>query len=112
MNSFNRILSPAYRATAARPRSRRAGSKSNVAENESPVTHQFENVKLFPHSSPPIQTKLAVNEPGDKYEQEADSVPDKVMGTTDNPQIQRKCASCDDEDKKVQRKPASTGITP
>jgi hypothetical protein len=112
MRSFSRTSSPAYRPASTRRRKRGAANKSKSVENESPVTHQFENVKLFPHSSPPIQTKLSVNEPGDKYEQEADSVADKIIGTADNPQIQRKCASCEDEDKKVQRKPASTGITP
>jgi len=112
MRSFSRTSSPAYRPASTRRRKRGAANKSKSAENESPVTHQFENVKLFPHSSPPIQTKLTVNDPGDKYEQEADSVADKVMGTTDKPQIQRKCSSCEDDDKKVQRKPASTGITP
>ena len=112
MRSFSRTSSPAYRPASTRRRKRGAANKSKSAENESPVTHQFENVKLFPHSSPPIQTKLTVNDPGDKYEQEADSVADKVMGDGDNLQIQRKCSSCEDDDKKVQRKPASTGITP
>lgn len=112
MRSFSRTSSPAYRPGSTRRRKRGAANKSKSAENESPVTHQFENVRLFPHSSPPIQTKLTVNEPGDKYEQEADSVADKVMGAGDNLQIQRKCSSCEDDDKKVQRKPASPGITP
>jgi len=112
MRSFSRTSSPSYRPASTRRRKRGAANKSKSAENESPVTHQFENVKLFPHSSPPIQTKLTVNDPGDKYEQEADSVADKVMGDGDNLQIQRKCSSCEDDDKKVQRKPASTGITP
>ncbi|MCO5947151.1 eCIS core domain-containing protein [Mucilaginibacter flavidus] len=112
MRSLSRLTSSAYRPASTRRRKRTAANKSKSAENESPVTHQFENVKLFPHSSPPIQTKLTVNEPGDKYEQEADSVADKIMDTTDSQQIQRKCSSCEDEDKKIQRKPASTDITP
>src|SRR4051812_10342238 len=111
MRGFSRTSFPAYRPASTRRR-KRAAAKSAMAENESPVTHQFENIKLFPHSAPAIQTKLTVNTPGDKYEQEADNVADKVVGTADNPQIQRKCDSCEDEDKKVQRKPASSGITP
>ncbi len=111
MRSFSRTSSPSYRPASSRRR-KRTINKFKSAENESPVTHQFENVRLFPHSSPPIQAKLTVNEPGDKYEQEADNVADKVMGAGDNLQIQRKCSSCEDDDKKVQRKPASPGITP
>src|SRR6266567_4136313 len=40
------------------------------------------------HSGAPrtIQTKLAVNQPGDKYEQEADKVAEKVMGMP-NPEV-------------------------
>ncbi len=69
------------------------------------------------HSCPPkVQAKLTVNEPGDKYEEEADRVADQVMrmpepgpiqrasispsGTAD--QIQRSCTDCEDE---LQRKP-------
>jgi len=78
------------------------------------------------HPSPVIQTKLAINQPGDKFEQEADRIAQQVMRmetpaqappatTTAPPTIQRKCAcggTCskckgdDPEHKLVQRKPA------
>ncbi|MFT3823209.1 MAG: DUF4157 domain-containing protein [Chitinophagaceae bacterium] len=84
-----------------------------------------------------IQPKLTVNQPGDKYEQEADSVAEKVMRSempdtfikTNTPNItpvqrkcaaceeekkknvQRKCAHCEEEDKKAQRKEANTPPT-
>ena len=70
-----------------------------------------------------VQTKLAVNEPGDAYEKEADSMADTVVqklgenGGANNgnsmPSIQRqpdmffrrKCDDCEKEDK-IQKKPA------
>lgn len=73
-------------------------------------------------SSPVIQTKLNINQPGDKYEQEADAVADKVTPimsnaffdtkhsgsffNTGNNSIQRKCNSCEQNEKdNLQRKP-------
>ncbi|MEP6844392.1 MAG: DUF4157 domain-containing protein [Panacibacter sp.] len=60
-----------------------------------------------------IQPKLTINNPNDAYEQEADAVADKVM-RMENPSIQtkpmaisslqRKCAHCEEEEKKMQRK--------
>jgi hypothetical protein len=61
-----------------------------------------------------FQPKLTVNQPGDKYEQEADVTADKVMGMQIPPSqnffkpasapIQRKCKNCEEEDKKLHRK--------
>ncbi|WP_183564883.1 eCIS core domain-containing protein [Mucilaginibacter sp. SP1R1] len=63
----------------------------------------------------PVQAKLEVNEPGDRYEQEADSMADRVMRMTmplANDQaffkpaqtgLQRKCQHCEEEEK-LQRK--------
>ncbi|HMD96342.1 MAG TPA: DUF4157 domain-containing protein [Terriglobia bacterium] len=47
----------------------------------------------------PIQTKLAVSEPGDHYEQEADRVADHVMRMPDpaGPVVQRQCEKCAEE---------------
>jgi len=69
-------------------------------------------------SKPAIQTKLSISEPGDLYEQEADRVADQVMRMADPTltkssidstpthalSIQRKCATCEDEEE-LQRKP-------
>jgi hypothetical protein len=63
-----------------------------------------------------IQRKPSVSTPGDAFELEADTAADHVMrmaepaslGAT-RPTIQRKCAACDDEKKKVQTKRASSG---
>ena len=59
-----------------------------------------------------IQPKLEINTPGDKYEQEADAMADRVMrmadtGTSNHsvssligPSVQRKCAECEEEEQK------------
>lgn len=47
-----------------------------------------------------FQPKLTVNQPGDKYEQEADAMADQVMRMG----LQRKCKHCEEEEKRVQRK--------
>lgn len=62
---------------------------------------------------PFVQAKLNINKPGDRYEQEADRVAEKINAGK-NPSIQRseissvgiqkKCADCDQEGKKVQKK--------
>jgi hypothetical protein len=61
-----------------------------------------------------FQPKLTVNQPNDVYEQEADAMADKVMrmetsqtvGSFFKPAtaIQRKCAACEEDDKKIHRK--------
>ncbi len=65
----------------------------------------------------PIQLKLAVSQPNDVYEQEADRVADQVMRMP-APALQRKCASCtaggttcpkcnEEKDKLIQRRSKS-----
>jgi hypothetical protein len=57
---------------------------------------------------PSIQRKPTISTPGDAFEQEADAVADTVMRMADAPaatqhslpSIQRKCAQCEDEDKR------------
>ena len=70
---------------------------------------------------PFIQPKLTINAPGDMYEQEADAIAETIMGMQDQPggnsffqpaisQVQRKCADCEEEEKKeVQRKARTVG---
>ena len=68
-----------------------------------------------------VQCKLAIGRSGDPQEHEADRVADQVMRTPDadvsttqsGPQIQRKCAACEEEDK-VHAKPdaSSSGLEP
>jgi hypothetical protein len=63
-----------------------------------------------------FQAKLSINQPNDAYEQEADAMADHVMRMPDaslhantffRPSVtavQRKCAHCEEEEKKMQRK--------
>lgn len=60
-----------------------------------------------------IQAKFRVNQPGDRCEQEADSVADRVMRMAVSPnaggcagRLQRKCDRCDEDKMIVQRKAA------
>ncbi len=43
------------------------------------VAHDFSQVRIHATPAPTLQTKLAVNQPGDQYEQEADQVADNVL---------------------------------
>jgi hypothetical protein len=54
---------------------------------------------------------LTVNEPGDRYEQEADRVADQVMSMPEPHTIQRACSTCDEEGA-LQTKPLAEQITP
>jgi Domain of unknown function (DUF4157) len=64
-----------------------------------------------------VQTKLTVNAPNDMYEQEADTMANKVVQRMSVPKeeepIQRKCAECEKEEHgQVQRKADGSGIAP
>ena len=74
------------------------------------IPDQFQEAEK-PLSSLVIQTKLTVGQPGDKYEQEADAIADRVMQMPDPQSLQRKCTDCEQEEK-VQTKPLSASITP
>src|ERR1035441_6724552 len=66
-------------------------------------------------SASAIQTKLALNNPGDRFEQEADRAADRVMRMTAAPTgetaLPGKCAKCEDEEKKTElhRKETNAG---
>lgn len=74
----------------------------------------------------PVQAKLKIGAPNDKYEQEADRVAEQVMRMPD-PQcrvseqvsdkaqtthVQRECTECEEEDEEIRRKPLASSITP
>lgn len=59
-----------------------------------------------------IQPKLTIGAINDSYEKEANTVADKIMRMPEQNFIQRKCAHCEEEEKKeLQRKPLSQSIT-
>ena len=86
---------------------------SYSAKNNSPTAKG--NGTLF------FQPKLAINQPNDAYEQEADAMAEHVMRMPDASftndsffkpsalSMQRKCAHCEEEEKKMQRKEANSG---
>lgn len=96
----------------------------NSPEEYQGLGHSFGTLKV--HSPAPafspsplsVQPKLEINQPGDVYEQEADAMAEQVMRMKDTaapatflkpaaPSVQRKCAHCDEEEKKLHRKEAS-----
>ena len=79
----------------------------------------------------PIQTKLRIGQPGDRYEQEADHIADQVVQRLENPasaatvaspvpqpgigSVQKKCKDCGQEkpeENQLQTKPLVATITP
>jgi hypothetical protein len=49
--------------------------------------HNFSRLQVYAHSPGAVQTKLAVGEPGDQYEQEADRIADQVLGAPAHPAV-------------------------
>jgi len=58
-----------------------------------------------------LQCKLSVGAVNDPLEAEADTLADHVMRMPDTP-LQRKCAKCEEEDKRLHRKPLASQLTP
>jgi hypothetical protein len=89
---------PAVRDAATRPR---LPDVSTVAS-----AHGFDLARV-PARAAPIQRKPAISAPGDAFEREADAVADRVLRMADPraigatpPVVQRKCAACEDDEKK------------
>lgn len=60
-----------------------------------------------------LQAKLAIGAPGDRYEQEADSVAAQVVDRINSPQVQQKSIQREEmpqEDEELQMKPLAQGI--
>src|SRR3954454_9207229 len=101
-------------------------SASFIATGTSSLGWNFAAISLRPISTPYLQTKLTINQPGDPYEQEADHVAEQVMhparqgaavtvSSDSSKGIRRACAcggtcnKCKEEDEQghLQRKAAS-----
>jgi len=74
-------------------------------------------IRMHPHGgacpacSQTLQTKLKIGKAGDRFEREADTVAEKVVGTNaDGAKVQKACSSCDND--KTESKPVSENITP
>lgn len=75
---------------------------------------------FFPPSPVSVQPKLAIGQPGDKYEREADAMADRVVGQSSSanvlassppPAIQTMCAECAEEEG-VQRQAGPLSLSP
>jgi len=66
-------------------------SKTTSVMRARVLTHDLQGTIGNSATTRLLQTKLAVSDPGDQYEREADHVADQVMRMPD-PTIQRKCA--------------------
>jgi ribosomal protein S27E len=76
-------------------------NKSDEVQSK-PFFEHSQNSKL-----PSIQLKLSVGAVDDPFEHEADAMADRVMRMPESSYIQRKCASCEEEEK-IHRMPETT----
>src|SRR5271157_1107245 len=72
--------------------------------------HDFSRIRIHPPAAGTIQTKLAINQPGDEYEQEADRISEQVMRMPE-PRSRDLC-SCGGGCPKCQAKRADQGSEP
>lgn len=95
------------------------GSHSRYDRTPLRAGHDFAQLGIFAPQLVRIQRKLAINKPGDEYEQQADRVADHVTRAAE-PQIQRACAcggscsKCSGEEEShsasmLQRYPSASG---
>jgi len=92
-------------------------SYTHERSNSTSITKQSKPQSFF--SPATIQPKLTINPPNDIYEQQADAMAEKVMRMpaggnaffkSSSNSIQRKCAHCEEEEKKVQMKSANGSV--
>ncbi len=119
MRRFARKPSPTQDSRPARERAAppshgmsppvRETGLSDPAPNQ--ITRDFSQIPRSSAVGPVVQAKLAISQPGDRHEQEADRVAEQVMRMADSPgspgyvasppgTLQRKCTDCEDKDKK------------
>jgi len=94
---------------ATRPSSQRASPCVKPVSNSNAIGDK-ETAGSLNH--PFIQPKLTVGSPDDVYEKEADAMADRVMRMPEPGFVQRKCVECEQEEKKLQRKPLSQVVPP
>ncbi len=89
----------------------------NTGAAKPALGHDFSRVRVHATPAPTLQTKLAVNQPGDQYEQEADQVADNVLhmaapGTTLAPATPNDDKPEDESLLRKERNGAGTQATP
>ena len=83
------------------------GPEHESLDREARFDHSFGDIDLFP-----IQPKLVIGPVDDKYEREADRVAEQVMRMPEGDVLQRKCAECDEDEKKILQAKESPGQVP
>jgi hypothetical protein len=90
-----------------------AKSAESVPASKAKLWESYQQAKQLNQgtnrSSTPIQTKLTIGQPGDKYEQEADSVADRVIAMSDPAQPQLEELS--EEEEELQMKPMDNSMS-
>jgi hypothetical protein len=97
-NRENALLPHSQRTKGNQAEQRQGQLRPQAEEPEAGLTvalsprlgHDFGGIDLHFPAAGVIQTKLAINQPGDEYEQEADRVSEQVMRMPE-PQIRRSC---------------------
>lgn len=92
--------------TEASPQQQQTPNLQTQQENVERLGHNFANIPIFAPNpiSPPIQPKLTIGQPGDRYEQEADAVARQVVSQINAPQtVQRE--ELPEEEEELQMKP-------
>ncbi|MDQ6661310.1 MAG: hypothetical protein M3Z24_10135, partial [Chloroflexota bacterium] len=96
-------------------------SISNHYKNQKSSSSSYAQKKQSPFFNPFIQPKLAINQPNDIYEKEADAMAEKVMRMAVNENertffkpanissIRRKCSHCEEEEKLQMKGEEATG---
>ena len=93
-------------------------SYSTLSKHDTAVRTSVATGRKFISEKNIVQPKLSINSPDDQYEKEADAMADRVM-RMEIPDarfkplpissLQRKCAVCEEEENKIQRKEMSEG---
>ena len=89
-----------------------AKSPESVPASKAELWENYQQAKQLnqgTHRSPSIQAKLTIGQPGDKYEQEADSVADRVTAMSDSAQVQLEELS--EEEEELQMKPMDNSLS-
>jgi hypothetical protein len=100
------FTAPIYDAPAPKPTPSVQAKRRNV---------DWSRVTVEAQSPAGVQAKLSVGAPGDKYEQEADAMANKVMtmpALEKEKPIQREAAPEENKEEEVQAKPLAASITP
>ncbi|HEX7333264.1 MAG TPA: DUF4157 domain-containing protein [Pyrinomonadaceae bacterium] len=106
-----------HKSTKASTREQSRGDAARNQEERRDSNPVWQSLALSPVG---LQAKLAVSQPDDPYEREADRVADNVMRmaapesfSRHSPGVvQRKCAGCEEEEEKIQRKEQSAATEP